>query len=213
MKIESLPDAYVIEGTPYTRVTRPLGLLSTPALELWRLRIGELPANRISKKAAEQGTLLHTYCQEFGKSIHNALDIHAKNPKHTRILISALNWYNESVKTCLASETVVFNSECEIAGRLDLFAELKDGSLWVIDYKTGRVRPTAQLQLAAYVKMLPSLDLKIDLTRQINRAILSINPRNKSAKFIPIPAHQLDADWRAYQNLLGIYRWTLINKL
>jgi len=61
---------YVAEGTEFVfpSITTVLGSLENKGLQEWRRRVGEEQANRISRKAATQGTMLHSLCEEYIKN-------------------------------------------------------------------------------------------------------------------------------------------------
>jgi len=83
--------------------------------------------------------------QEYGSFIHNTVEDYIKNKKpsndsyeHIRHGIEFLNSIQESHEI-IGSEIVVFNSEFNIAGTIDLIIKEKEtGKILTIDWKTGQ---------------------------------------------------------------------------
>ena len=66
-------------------------------------------------------------------------------------------WARDAGMTLVASELMVWHPEYEYGGTIDLVGRLNDGSLAVIDVKTGGVYNEAAYQLAAYATALEYL--------------------------------------------------------
>ena len=52
------------EGKRYPSVTSVVGIRSKSDILEWRKRVGEEEANRISRRAANRGTKIHSYCED-----------------------------------------------------------------------------------------------------------------------------------------------------
>ena len=57
----------VPSGKLYPSVTTVTGHLSNASLDAWKKRVGEEEAARISKRATDRGTRIHTLCEDFLK--------------------------------------------------------------------------------------------------------------------------------------------------
>lgn len=132
--------------------------------EQWHSRIAE-ESERIGREAAEWGTLIHEQIEQFATGgafmgTGEILDYVAGYEK----------WHRENVAEVIAAERSVVG-ELGYAGRLDLFAVLKDGRRAVIDMKSQRLKgkPKANfylewsMQLAAYADCLDGVDSLISV--------------------------------------------------
>jgi hypothetical protein len=95
-------------------------------------------------RSAALGTALHRAVASPGS--HAGLD-----PDVQSRLRQYGDWLRVSGAEVLASEFQVWNLSLGYAGSADLLVRLRDGSLWLVDIKTGRsVHPEHALQLAGY---------------------------------------------------------------
>jgi len=119
--------------------------------EQWHSRIAE-EAGRIGKEAAEWGTLLHSHLETYltTGAMTGPGDI-------LEYLRGAETWLRDNIETTIQAEQSVVG-DLGYAGRLDLYAMLKDGRRAVIDFKSqklvGKRAPGFykewSMQLAAY---------------------------------------------------------------
>ena len=58
-------------GTRYPSITTVLSILSEDGIRAWRQRVGDEEANRISSRAANRGTAVHTITERY---INNEVD-------------------------------------------------------------------------------------------------------------------------------------------
>jgi genome maintenance exonuclease 1 len=117
-------------------------------LEAWKARVGEAEAERIKNAAAERGTILHNYLENFYEKYSDPSVEQAKEFIANSGLIKEKPFIQKMVKELLkhllvnnfkslAQEFVVWDSELELAGRCDGLGYW-NGKLVVIDYKTSR---------------------------------------------------------------------------
>jgi ATP-dependent exoDNAse (exonuclease V) beta subunit len=132
----TLPD-----GTQLPSVTTVIGAQKKQAIIEWRQRVGEVEANKISKKATSRGKNLHTLCEKylnnepFGMVMPNALELFKQIKPH-------LNRINN----IHYQETALWSKQLGMAGRVDCIGEF-DGVLSVIDFKTSkRVKTLEDIQ-------------------------------------------------------------------
>jgi genome maintenance exonuclease 1 len=139
-------------GNSYPSVTTITGLLGKEAIIAWRKRVGEEEANRISTRAANRGTRIHTLCESYLNNEHVEPDI-----------FDAETW--SSIKPLLGKidnvhclETPLYSDHLKVAGTVDCIAEY-EGKLSVIDFKTSkRIKTKDQIhnyfmQCSAYAVM------------------------------------------------------------
>lgn len=119
--------------------------------------------------AARAGSLIHEAASNFlVKHIPpQASDVPASSYKLNALLAPFMAWVHQNIKRTIYSEAAVVNPNYHYAGTLDIYAELKDGRLALIDLKSQEVERTAKgqlkgsfhedwaMQLAAYANCLP----------------------------------------------------------
>lgn len=98
-------------------------------------------------KAANKGTAVHNAAEALSKG--EEIDVPEEIIGHVD---SYIQWVNDWQPTDELPEFVVGNRRRQYMGTGDLIATLADGRRWLIDYKTNRSGPFAEvaLQLAAY---------------------------------------------------------------
>lgn len=118
-------------GRAYPSVTTITGLLNKQAIIDWRNRVGAEEANRISSRAANRGTKIHSLCESYLNNEHVEPDFFHKEMWDT--LLPELRKINKV--HCL--ESPLYSDHLEVAGTVDCIAEY-DGKLSVIDFKTSK---------------------------------------------------------------------------
>ena len=121
----------VPSGKLYPSVTTVTGHLSNASLDAWKKRVGEEEAARISKRATDRGTRIHTLCEDFLKG---------KNPQADLVdmdMWSDLRPVIDKIDNIHALESKLYSDKLEVAGTVDCIAEF-DGTLSVIDFKTSK---------------------------------------------------------------------------
>jgi ATP-dependent exoDNAse (exonuclease V) beta subunit len=136
LKSQTFPDGkryYTLpDGTRLPSVTTVVGAQKKQAIMEWRQRVGEVEANKISKKASSRGTNLHTLCERYlnngplGIAMPDALEMFKQIKPH-------LNRINN----IHYQETALWSKRIGMAGRVDCIGEF-DGVLSVIDFKTSK---------------------------------------------------------------------------
>lgn len=106
------------------------------SLTRWRKRIGHTEAEAVTKAAAAHGTKWHDFCEAYltGKPIWS----HIAQPQDRHMAAAIASMLNTHIKTVLLAETRVASREFKVAGRMDICAELTDGRIAVLDFKTGK---------------------------------------------------------------------------
>ena len=104
--------------------------------------------NEYKKEAAGKGTDMHAELEHFVKAIMGKVPIRADYDKKIRPFI---DWTDENVKSFIASEAHCYSEKLWIGGIVDAVAELNDGSLAVIDFKSSKEAYVSQfIQAAGY---------------------------------------------------------------
>ena len=95
------------------------------------------------------------------------------------------NWVMAYNPKIIASELVLYDPKCPVAGQVDLIAVI-DGELWIIDRKTGKEWPEHQIQLSWYAYLVEQIyDLQVDHVASLYFGT-SGNGMRKSAKLQPM---------------------------
>ena len=121
----------VPSGKLYPSVTTVTGHLDKDWYTSWVARVGEEEAARISKKATDRGTRIHSLCED------HLLD---KNPMPELVdmdMWSDLKPVIDKIDNIHALESKLYSDKLEVAGTVDCIAEF-DGRLSVIDFKTSK---------------------------------------------------------------------------
>ena len=119
------------DGQKYPSVTTVTGLLTRDHIKLWRERVGEEEANKISSVAARRGTKMHSLFEQYLRAeeelvFENILDesmFKAVQPVLDDIIPVAL-------------EAGMYSDSLKMAGQVDCVG-LWDNELCIIDFKTS----------------------------------------------------------------------------
>ena len=96
-------------------------------------------------KAAKEGTDLHAELEDYVKAMMRLKPGREWDPKIKPFML----WASENVEEFLASEAHCFDEDLWIGGITDCVAQLKDGTLAVIDFKSSKEVYTNHLIQAA----------------------------------------------------------------
>ena len=121
------------EGKYYPSVTTVLSFQEKPELIAWRKRVGDAEANRISRIASTKGSKVHLACENYLQGKETEWGIAESDAREAfQAFIPVL----ENVTVVHAMETRMWSDKLEVAGTVDLIAEV-DGELTVLDWKTS----------------------------------------------------------------------------
>ena len=110
----------VPSGKLYPSVTTVTGHLSNASLDAWKKRVGEEEAARISKRATDRGTRIHTLCEDFLKG---------KNPQADLVdmdMWSDLRPVIDKIDNIHALESKLYSDKLEVAGTVDCIARSEE---------------------------------------------------------------------------------------
>lgn len=123
-----------------------------------------------------------------------------------------LDWLGKSKAEVLLAERQVWSLDVGYAGTFDLLARFPDGSLWVVDLKTGSgLYPDHALQLAAYrhAEFVGQDDAIDDAATWLLKGVTGTAVLHLSARkweFHSVVSGP--AEWRAFRGLLAFAMWT-----
>ena len=99
------------------------------------------------EKAAGEGTDMHAQLENWVKWKMGKCELEDYDPK----IEPFINWANENVKEFIASEAHCFEQNLFVGGITDCVAELTDGSIAIIDFKSSKeAYKTHAIQGAGY---------------------------------------------------------------
>jgi len=102
------------------------------------------------KKSAEKGTDLHAILERFVKS-EMGREVKPLTKKEIELIRPFIDWSKENVEKFIASEAHCYSKELWVGGIVDAVAELKNGTLAVIDFKSAKaVYITHYIQASGY---------------------------------------------------------------
>jgi len=192
-------------GAKYPSVTTVTSLLSRDHIKLWRKRVGEETANKISSQAAKRGTSFHQNIEDYLRKDKEFIEF--DNVLQEGMFKAVQPVLDEIVP--LALEAPLWSPNLKMAGRVDCIGML-DGVLSVIDFKSsGKYKEEYMtkpwmIQMTAYALMVE------ELTGQAIEeivALVGVEGHNAFQIFYGNPLDYIDelVDLRKrYSNLYGI---------
>ena len=192
-------------GEKYPSVTTVTSLLSRDHIKLWRKRVGEETANKISSQAAKRGTSFHQNIEDYLRKDKEFIEF--DNVLQEGMFKAVQPVLDEIVP--LALEAPLWSPNLKMAGRVDCIGML-DGVLSVIDFKSsGKYKEEYMtkpwmIQMTAYALMVE------ELTGQAIEeivALVGVEGHNAFQIFYGNPLDYIDelVDLRKrYSNLYGV---------
>ena len=130
----TLPEGRVYEtpfGNRYPSVTTVTGQATKHHIDAWRKRVGDAVADRISKQAADRGTRIHSYCENF--LLGESLQVDMFDFDFWKSLQPVV----DRIDNIHALEAMLYSDQLRMAGTVDCIGEY-NGVLSVIDFKTSK---------------------------------------------------------------------------
>lgn len=127
-----------------TTVLRATDEEGRKALLRWRKNVGEAAAQKISESSAAHGTKWHNFCEAFLTN-----QPYSVSPVDLPTATALAQLLNQRIRTVILSESRIASTRWGVAGRIDVCAELTDGRIAVIDFKTGQ-KPKSGNRLTNY---------------------------------------------------------------
>jgi len=117
-------------GDRYPSVTSITGKMSQKSIEAWKKRVGEAEANRVSSRASQRGTQIHSYCESFLLNEDYHIDIFDLE------MWNSMRPFVDKIDNIHALEKMMYSDKLKLAGTVDCIGEY-EGELSVIDFKTS----------------------------------------------------------------------------
>ena len=121
------------DGSRYPSVTTVLGILSEDSIREWRQRVGEEEANKVSHRASNRGTAVHSIIEKYLKNEDTSDNL----PHIKQSLANLRPILDKSIGKIFGLETALYSRHLGMAGRCDCIAEW-NGVPSIIDFKTSR---------------------------------------------------------------------------
>ncbi len=123
------------DGKSYPSVTTVLSILNEHIIQAWRDRVGEEEANRISGKASNRGTRVHSIVEKY----LNNEDTTKALPHIRQSLENLKPVLDDHIGTIFGLEVPLYSNHLGVAGRCDCIAQY-NGVPSIIDFKTSRYK-------------------------------------------------------------------------
>ena len=132
------------DGSRYPSVTTVLGILSEDSIREWRQRVGEEEANKVSHRASNRGTAVHSIIEKYLRNEDTSDNL----PHIKQSLANLRPILDKSIGKIFGLETALYSRHLGMAGRCDCIAEW-NGVPSIIDFKTSR-RVKKKENIASY---------------------------------------------------------------
>ena len=119
------------EGNKYPSVTTVTGLLTKDHIKLWRKRVGEEKANKISTGAAKRGTRMHNIFETY---LRGEEPVFFDNIMESSMFEAVAPVLDNIIP--IALEAGMYSDSLELAGQVDCVGIWED-ELAIIDFKTS----------------------------------------------------------------------------
>ena len=121
------------DGSRYPSVTTVLGILSEDSIREWRQRVGEEEANKVSHRASNRGTAVHSIIEKYLRNEDTSDNL----PHIKQSLANLRPILDKSIGKIFGLETALFSRHLGMAGRCDCIAEW-NGVPSIVDFKTSK---------------------------------------------------------------------------
>ena len=179
VKFDEVKHRYYVDGVYKPGVTTFLKVINKPALIPWavkqtvehvRIHLDDLAsgkitidkfntneilygasraADKIRDTAAETGTAIHKWCEQYIKRQRPEMP---DDPKILNGVNAFLHWKDEHNVKLLHSEKITYSRKYDYTGIIDIIAEV-DGKPCIVDIKTSNgIYDEMRLQVAAYYR-------------------------------------------------------------
>lgn len=146
------------KGAKYPSVTTVTSLLTRDQIKLWRERVGEETANKVSSRAARRGTQFHSLVEDYLRKEKEYIEFEDVMQEAQFKGIQPV--LDEIIP--IALEAPLYSESLKMAGRVDCVG-LFDNVLSIIDFKTSSKFKTEEMakpwyhQMTAYAIMVEEL--------------------------------------------------------
>ena len=189
----------------YPSVTTVTGLHSRKHIKLWRERVGEEEANKITPKATKRGTIFHQNIEDYLRKEKDFIEF--QNVIQEGMFKAVKPVLDEIIPISL--EAPLFSNHLRMAGRVDCVG-LFDNRLSIIDFKSSAKLKEDYMAKQWYIQMTAYAIMVEELTGKPIEdiiAIVGVEGMNTFQIFMSNPNDHVDDLMQLreqYKNLYGI---------
>ena len=189
----------------YPSVTSVTGLLSSDQIKLWRKRVGEETANKITAQATKRGTNFHQIVEDYLRKEKEFIEF--DNVLQEGMFKAMQPVLDDIIPISL--EAPLFSNVLQMAGRVDCVG-IYDDVLQIIDFKTSAKFKEEYMAKNWYIQMTAYAIMVEELTgHEIEEitAMVAIEGHNTFQIFTAVPRDYVDElnDLRVrYKNIYGV---------
>lgn len=169
---------------------------------------------RFASKAAQEGTMVHHYCEIVARAVMTGTKPKAERmpPTVTPYLKSYVKFLKEFDVEPVMLETVVWDNDIGYAGRLDMACRLRSidkDELVIVDTKSGAsgVWESTALQQTAYRYATHYWDEETDSLKDMPEISATYALWLRPEGFALIPVDSTEAEWEQFERLRGSLDW------
>ena len=189
----------------YPSVTTLTGLHSRKHIKLWRERVGEEEANKITSQATKRGTIFHQNIEDYLRKEKDFIEF--QNVIQEGMFKAVKPVLDEIIPISL--EAPLFSNHLRMAGRVDCVG-LFDNRLSIIDFKSSAKLKEDYMAKQWYIQMTAYAIMVEELTGKPIEdiiAIVGVEGMNTFQIFMSNPNDHVDDLMQLreqYKNLYGI---------
>ena len=193
------------KGNAYPSVTTVVGLKNKEQIKLWRERVGEEEANKISTSAAKRGTQFHQHVEDYLRKEKEFIEF--ENILQEGMVRAIRPILDEIVP--LALEAPMYSTNLKMAGRVDCVG-MFEGNLAIIDFKSSAKMKEAHMAEPWFLQMTAYAIMVEELTgHEIEEcmALVAVEGANSFQVFVCDPKDYVEELYslrKQYENLYGI---------
>jgi len=189
----------------YPSVTTVTGLHSRKHIKLWRERVGEEEANKITSQATKRGTIFHQNIEDYLRKEKEFIEF--QNVIQEGMFRAVQPVLDEIIPISL--EAPLFSNELQMAGRVDCVG-LFNNKLAIIDFKSSSKPKEDYMAKQWYIQMTAYAIMVEELTGKPIEdliAIVGVEGMNTFQIFISKPSDHIEDLMQLreqYRNLYGL---------
>jgi len=189
----------------YPSVTTVTGLHSRKHIKLWRERVGEEEANKITSQATKRGTIFHQNIEDYLRKEKEFIEF--QNVIQEGMFRAVQPVLDEIIPISL--EAPLFSNELQMAGRVDCVG-LFDNKLAIIDFKSSSKPKEDYMAKQWYIQMTAYAIMVEELTGKPIEdliAIVGVEGMNTFQIFMSKPRDHIEDLMQLreqYRNLYGL---------
>ena len=189
----------------YPSVTTVVGLHSKKQIKLWRERVGEKEANKITKRATKRGTSFHQHVEDYLRKEKDFIEF--DNILQEQMFKAVQPVLDDIIPVAL--EAPLYSHELQMAGRVDCIGIAND-SLAIIDFKSSSKPKQDYMAKPWYLQMTAYAIMVEELTgHEIEEcmALVAVEGANSFQVFVCDPKDYVEELYslrKQYENLYGI---------